>query len=468
LAKKEMNLDKARQVKSDLTSAYSEMGKLSSSEIGNLQKKISSSEKLAMSNKEIVNTIKNVNKELENSIRLQSELVVKQETEYEIMQKKLGLSDGQMNIYKSLDKYQMGLNQHHAKTINLFKNMQGMNLSKIFSNPMAAMDKLALGMQNKIINVAKVGVSGSIKGIGVAAAGALKSFALFTAPLLAIQIVVAGLIKMFDVMMKFNFGGIASQFGVAFAKIEHIWKVFEINIINTLKPLEPLFSEIFGGVADIIVTVVELVTEVFGSFFQGFVDSFKDIEGTSSGFMSVFEQIKPIFEEVAKALEPIFNILGQVTGLLIQSLVPIFKIIGAIALPIFKLIGISLKSMTPILEFIIDLLDKYISYLSDVGDIFMWLSDLFMEYLMPIIEKFSSFMEKFNVFNKKKGEKGVIEEEGSTADVAATSGSPNIRTNNNNININNNVRDRDTGIVMAKMQNNQLDQAFNIAAQRGF
>lgn len=541
MAKKDMNLDNVRAAKRELGEFYREAGKLSNSNVQNLSKELSNTKQIALSNKEIEAEIKKVNKEYEKKLKLQEQIIVKQETEYEIIQKKLGLNDSFMNFYKGIDKYQKDLNSKHEKTNKLFKDMGGINLSKIFTNPLAAMDNFSLKMINSVLNTGKnavgglgkfistatsnkaglfAGLAGAVKGVGASAGVAAIAFAKFTLPLLAIQAVVGGLIKMFDVMMKFNFGGIASQFGVAFAKIEHIWKVFEINIINTLKPLEPMFSEIFGNVADILVTVVTIVTDVFGSFFKGFVDGFGIVEGSTKGFISVFEGIMPVLESVGEVLKPVFEIIGKLTSLLMMALLPQFKLILAVAKPIFKTLEFLLKPVLFVIDLIVkrmedkmknmmllqnvvrglfsifktglgvimppimNLLDKAFKpmkeIISFIGDIFMerWstfvdlltpISDFFTEKILPPLEKIKAIIDYTIGFlaeeGKKDSERGVLEREGRVSDMATTINSPKI--SRDVITINNTVDSKDTGLAMARMQKDQLEQAYDMATQRG-
>jgi len=654
MAKKDMNLGNIREKKKQLNDFYSSAGKLSSKQVDNLKKELSTNDRITLSNKEIEESIKKINSNYEDSVKNVEKLKVEQEAEYAIMQKKLGLSDDMMSLYKGINNYQKKLNDYQEKSIVSMRNMRKMNLSEIFSNPLKAMDNFSVGLMNKVIDGTKgtfeflakqsqelsgvfenitgdieqmgnlgansfnamgqeivglqpamqetgssgnsmleqiqtgallvdtMGISqiqqglagtrgsmvatgatgtgmlaklrggfmalgGVAKTVGATILASLGSIAVVMAPILAIQAVVGGLIKMFELMNKFNFGGMAGEFGAAMAQIKQMWKIFEINIMETLEPLEPLFSSIFGGIADMMVGFVDVVTSVFGGFFDGLVSGLGGVKDMGGAFESMIGVVKPLLESIGSVLQPIFEVIGMITGVLMSALIPAFSVIGAIAIPIFEVIGGILKVISWSLGLVMDLMGKWneltmqlFKPLIKIGEIIKdWIVDkwenfvtgiklfgeMFETYVIDqwenfvtgiklfgemfktyVIDQWESAIQKVKEFislilgielAKEKREeitsgisptkqaeierqKYITEREvnfvnrdvdelvGKEAKSTEKNSYNNVVNNKSNqITINNYVKDKKTAREATRNQNRQLNQSFNILAQRG-
>jgi hypothetical protein len=625
MAKKDMNLENARAKKKSLTDFYQTAGKLSSKQVQNLKKELSSSEQINLSNKEIEDTINRINKKQETTIKNHEKVKVIQEAELKILQQKLGLSDSMMKLYKGLESYQEKLTAFQSKSLSKMRDMKKLDLTEMFKNPMKAMDNFSIGILEGAINLGKyalplfgiekgvlklekswLGIGDTIKkqqeigenfidkikeplgafykqflkikeegfgktigkgfesmknmgidsfqnlrkgfgtsfknmsshfagfkkgvipgfkglgksgmsaiskikvglggmkgllaggakaavGFGVTLTALAAKFAIVAAPIIAIQAAVAGLIKMFDIMFKFNFGGIAGEFGAAMAKIQHIWKVFEINIMKVLEPLEPLFRDVFGGIADFVVYAMELATDLFTGFFEGFVDSFKGLEDSGEGLKKMFGFMKPLLDTLTEAIKPMYALIGQITGILIQVLVPVLSLIGYIAIPIFKGIGIQLKIVSFLIGGTLSLLQKIGMAFYKMGEPFRELGEKIKEYaidkiqwMIDLVKELISLIPGMDLEEKTKQAEElnkpkklemtsevdyVMKKEVTVMTNDGNGGTGNLYNNNNqrnnSININNNVNDRRTAIEMSNNQNRQITDAFSIMSLRG-
>lgn len=358
------------------------------------------------------------------------------------------------------------------------------NLRGIFGNVKGAFGSFAGGMKGGLTSLA-----GGVKGLAgtmVASMGsAMLTLGTVIAPIIAIQVAVAGLVKMFDLMMKFNFGGIASEFGAAVAQIKQIWAVFEISIMDTLEPLEPMFSAIFGGAADLIVSVFGMVTGVFNEFFQGFVDSFGNVEESTGSFKDMFENLKPVFASVTESLKPIFAIIGRITGILMQILVPVIKLLGAIMVPLFKVVELSLMPVYWSFEQIAKVILWIVDYLALLEEPILKLGELMDTYLLEPARKLINYLKELISLipfmgDKFNEEKSLAEEQTSKVDkmiqkegnedsgvVQSVISPGDVKKVNYSYNINNNVKDRETGMMMANSQTDQIVEWMGYAQQRG-
>jgi len=155
MAKKDMNLENARAKKKSLTDFYQTAGKLSSKQVQNLKKELSSSEQINLSNKEIEDTINRINKKQETTIKNHEKVKVIQEAELKILQQKLGLSDSMMKLYKGLESYQEKLTAFQSKSLSKMRDMKKLDLTEMFKNPMKAMDNFSIGILEGAINLGK-------------------------------------------------------------------------------------------------------------------------------------------------------------------------------------------------------------------------------------------------------------------------------------------------------------------------
>lgn len=450
MAKKNVNLDNMIKRKKELRSYYNDAGKLSSQNVKNLTKELGSSNKIALSNKEIEKSIRKINDEHEKTLKTQEQIKVEQAAQYEILKQQLGLTKEQMNIYVSIENFQNKIQDVNKKSLSVFKNMDSMDFSKIFKNPMAAMDAFSVGLVDKVLNTGKTGFlklsqgmnlfKGGIKGV-IPALGGMKGILMglggvlastgILAGILAIQVAVAGVVKMFDVMMKFNFGGIATEFGAAFAQIKNIWKIFEINIMKTLEPIEPIFRELFGGLASFVVTAFSTITEIFGGFFEGFTKSFGDVEKSAGGFKDVFSSLIPILKTMGSTLQPIFSVIGKITGSLFQLLIPAFKLLGAVVPPLLKVIMFALD---------------------------------------PIIWAIDKLVSGINVVTSWMGGGSGETDKIVSKEAESTNNTQNVFSSNNisrSVTFNNQVPNEKVGKKIVGMQTNQLMTAMDYGMQRG-
>jgi hypothetical protein len=135
----------------------------------------------------------------------------------------------------------------------------------------------------------------------------------------------AAIVKVFDVMRKFNVGGI----GTAIARISSLISVLsarlELVIASVGQKLGPVLSGIFRGIEKVIVPIFNVLTTFITSFVDGLATAFGDTNEMGKTFLSIFSSIGQILSGLTPAISFLAKVIGTVLGVAIKVIVEPLK-----------------------------------------------------------------------------------------------------------------------------------------------
>lgn len=307
----------------------------------NLQRKLQEND-LLVTKQQYLAVVEKISKRIDEiQVKEQKLLTIAERTKVvnneviKIKQKQFGLTSEEYKLMQqSQNKYQnefqenVKLSQEFTDVLSQIPGM-GTLLSDAQSYGMAVMrgvdfvGKLKNGID--LSTVSMKAFMGSF-GIGLAIMGAL-AVATFT----------------FQNMLKFNVGNISAIFGQTMAYIGNKWAIFEVKVAGALRVLSPMFQSVFGGVAKVVTTIVDVALE----FGETFYSVLADVMGPMSELMDSGNSMGGVFDlisNVIKEMKPVLTVIAYILAGVAASVLFIWNAFSAV-LGVINTIREAIKDM---------------------------------------------------------------------------------------------------------------------------
>lgn len=157
----------------------------------------------------------------------------------------------------------------------------------------------------------------------------MKAFVASTGVGLAVMALLSAGTFTFQNMLKFNVGNLSAIFGSTMAYIGNKWAIFEVKVASALQVLGPMFQDIFGGVANVIKTLVDVALD----FGEVFFNTIADVMGPMNELLGAGDSAGGIFDYIAtviKSFTPILKGIAFITAIGITNFMILANVVGKV------------------------------------------------------------------------------------------------------------------------------------------
>jgi len=244
-----------------------------------------------------------------------------------------GIIDFGDSLNKSKDNFKYLNNSANNFVKKFNKSMSNVTIPRKgiveFNNSLGQSGKKLKSLQAGFSNFSGflAGLKGAFKSLGasIKVVASVLGKALVTTGIGALIVAIGSIVKIFDVMKKFNIGGIGTEIGKITSMVSVLVAKLDLTLAKMSQKLAPILKGIFKGIEKIIVPIFNLIGSVFNSVIDGLVAGFGNVNDAGKSFKSLFSSIGELIKGLTPAISFLAKVMGSLLGFAINVIIKPLK-----------------------------------------------------------------------------------------------------------------------------------------------